>query len=284
MRQVFACPLHPLRSPQREAALSSMRGQSEEVVARKPRVRSARPRRLQRHWPRAARLLLLALGIALASAAGLAPTALGADSVYWTNIAGVRVADLDGTGTPVDLFADGGAPQGVALDPAAGKIYWASLLDGTIRVANLDGTGSPTSLFTGENFPLGVAIDPAAGKIYWTDSASSANHAGAIRVANLDGTGSPVSLFTGETDPRYLAVLRAPSGTSAPTVSGGGKAAQQLSCTEGGWAADVLGAFLYRAPASFAYRWQRDGSDIAGADQQTYTPPAAGSYTCRVTA
>ena len=87
-------------------------------MARKPRVRSARPRRLQRHWPRAARLLLLALGIALASAAGLAPTALGADSVYWTNIAGVRVADLDGTGTPVDLFADGGAPQGVALDPS----------------------------------------------------------------------------------------------------------------------------------------------------------------------
>ena len=53
MRQVFACPLHPLRSPQREAALSSMRGQSEEVVARALDGRSGRPyvfTKCERNW------------------------------------------------------------------------------------------------------------------------------------------------------------------------------------------------------------------------------------------
>ena len=34
-------------------------------------------------------------------------------------------------------------PCGIALDPAAGKIYWANWDTGEIRVANLDGTGTP---------------------------------------------------------------------------------------------------------------------------------------------
>jgi PKD domain len=46
----------------------------------------------------------------------------------------------------------------------------------------------------------------------------------------------------------------------------------------------LLEAFLYRAPASFAYQWKRNGSDIATGAAFTPTSTRAGDYTCIVTA
>jgi PKD domain len=167
----------------------------------------------------------------------------------------------------------------MAIDPVAGKIYWANLGGGTIRVGNLDGSGPAATLFSGESSPVGVAIDPVAGKIYWGGFGS-----GTIRVGNLDGSGPAATLFGSENGPTFPALLRAPAGTGGPTLSGGGEVGQQLSCSQGTWAGDLLGAFLYRAPRSFVYQWQVGGADIAGASQATYTPSQAGQYTCRVTA
>ena len=109
---------------------------------------------------------------------------------------GVRVGNLDGSGTASTLFGSEANPIGVAIDPAAGKIYWADLGSccsgpGTIRVGNLDGSGTASTLFGSEAGPAGVAIDPAANKIYWGNFGT-----GAIRVGNLDGTGTAADLFT----------------------------------------------------------------------------------------
>src|SRR5262249_31987241 len=155
--------------------------------------------------------------------------------------------------SPAILYTDtGSAPTGVAVDPAAGKIYWVDNGSGEIRVANLNGSGSPATLYTDTataDDPLGVAIDPAAGKIYWTETASAR-----IRVGNLDGTGSPSTLFTDPgTFPGFLALLRSPEAAGAPVLSGGSMTGSTLSCSQGTWAADLLGTFLYRAPASFTY-------------------------------
>jgi hypothetical protein len=79
-------------------------------------------------------------------------------------------------------------------------------------------------------------------------------------------------------------LLKAPAGAGAPSVSGSGQLGGQLSCSQGSWAADLLGAQLYRAPRSFSYQWQRGGADIPGATQSTYTPTDADSYSCRVSA
>jgi len=206
-----------------------------------------------------------------------------ANRIYWVNNGNdtIRVANLDGSGAAATLFAGESDPRGVAIDPAANRIYWADPGNNTIRVANLDGTGAAQTLFTevGGSGPVGVAIDPAGNRIYWANFSNST-----IRVANLDGSGAAANLFAGESAPRFPALLRTPLGAGAPVISGGGGIGQQLSCGQGAWAADLLGAFLFRAPRSFSHQWLRDGAAIPGATMSSFTPTEAGSYSCRVTA
>jgi DNA-binding beta-propeller fold protein YncE len=244
----------------------------------------------------------------------------GAGKLYWTTSTAVRVGNLDGTGAKT-LFASESLPLGIALDPAAGKIYWGSYSGFTIRVGNLDGTGVATTLFPGENYPTGLVIDPAAGKLYWTNETAGTIRVGnvngsgtpanlftgegsvgglaidpgagklywasyglsSVRVGNLDGTGA-TNLFTGENQPWFVAILRAPAAAGAPSLVGSGAAGLPLSCGTGTWAPDLVGGFVYRAPASVAYQWLKDGAEISGATTTVYTPFAPGSYSCRVTA
>jgi hypothetical protein len=106
---------------------------------------------------------------------------------------------VDGTlGSASTLFTESGNVCGVAVDPAAGKIYWAKCSTNEIRVGNLNGTGTPLTLFTdpGGSAPSGVAIDPANNKIYWTNQFSDE-----VRAGNLDGSGFAQSLFSGEDNP-----------------------------------------------------------------------------------
>lgn len=204
-----------------------------------------------------------------------------AGKLYWidTNTGAIRVGNLDGSGSPTTLFTDANNPVGLAFDSASGKLYWSDFNSGAIEVASAAGTGSPQNLFTGETYPFGVALDPTAGKIYWADYMPAG-----IRVANLDGTGSPKDLYTGEAIAYMPAILQAPAGTGVPQLSGGSSAGSTLTCSQGSWALDLLGAFLYRAPESLAYQWTLNGSAIAGATTSSYTASTAGSYTCRVTA
>jgi DNA-binding beta-propeller fold protein YncE len=209
--------------------------------------------------------------------------------IYWANTGNntISFANLDGSGGGGQLSTAGATvsfPQGVAIDPAAGRIYWANSANNTISFANLDGSGGGGQLSTAGatvSAPVGVAIDPAAGRIYWANQNNDT-----ISFANLDGTGGGQLSTAGATvsTPNFPALLRTPAGTGAPSVSGGGEVGQELSCSQGSWAADLLGSFLYRAPRSFARQWRVDGADIAGATQPTYTPTAPGDYSCRVTA
>jgi DNA-binding beta-propeller fold protein YncE len=149
------------------------------------------------------------LGLCVISAAAvvfLLPALAKADSIYWSTTSAIRTGNLNGSasGAATNVFTGEtgpAGPQGVAIDSAAGKIYWANFNTNSIRVGNLDGSGTATNLFTAESGPEGVAIDPAAGKIYWANATN-----GTIRVANLNGTGSPVNLFTGEGTPVGLAI------------------------------------------------------------------------------
>ncbi|HET6867791.1 MAG TPA: PQQ-binding-like beta-propeller repeat protein [Solirubrobacteraceae bacterium] len=199
--------------------------------------------------------------------------------IYWGSydLFTIRAGNLDGTGATT-LFSGENYPTQLAVDPAAGRIYWTNEFNGNVRAGNLDGTGA-TSLYTGEGEIGGVAIDPAAGKIYWPNW-----QVGTVRVGSLDGTAPAQSLYTGLTNPWMVALLHVPLGSGLPQVSGSTGVGQTLTCSPGTWAPDLLSAFLYRAPRSFAYQWTLGGVPIAGATANSVIVSSPGDYRCAVTA
>ncbi len=213
-----------------------------------------------------------------------------AGRIYWTNKEAntISFANLDGSGGGGDLSITGATlslPVGVAVDPAAGKIYWANYSPANkISFANLDGSGGGDLNTTGATVkgPEGVAIDAAAGRVYWANLGPPDT----ISYANLDGSGGGDLAITGVTvdGPAFPALLKTPGGTGAPVVTGGPKPGSPLSCSQGSWAPDLLGSFLYRVPQSFTYQWSRNGVAIAEATSSSIAASSVGNYRCQVTA
>jgi hypothetical protein len=143
------------------------------------------------------------LGVAIDSRTG---------TIYWANFGSsidycsgtltggntISYAKLDGSGggTLNTAGATVLGPDGVAVDPAAGRIYWANEYADKISYANLDGSGGADINTTGAtvNCPAGVAIDPAAGRVYWTNLDGDK-----ISYANLNGSGGGDLRTTGAT-------------------------------------------------------------------------------------
>jgi len=135
---------------------------------------------------------------------GWLPLVTGA-KLYWAdaNTQKIQRGNLDGSGTPEDLFDNAtdslGAPRGVALDLSAGMIYWSDTVTQKIQRGNLDGTGSPEDLFDnptdGVVGPHYIELDLTASKIYWADPNGST-----IQRGNMDGFGSIEILFDNATD------------------------------------------------------------------------------------
>jgi len=210
--------------------------------------------------------------------------------IYWANATGslpVSFARLDGTGggdlTPGTAIVS--EPYGIAIDPTAGRAYWANY-GGADRISfvNLDNSGggdfnTATALVHG---PIGVALDPSAGKLYW------ANYVGnKLSFARLDNSGGGGDLNAGGatvTAPDFPVLLEVPRRRLPPAISGGSVVGVRLACSRGVWAADIVAAFLYRAPQSFSHQWSRNGKNILGATGNSYKATAAGIYGCRVSA
>jgi DNA-binding beta-propeller fold protein YncE len=184
--------------------------------------------------PRRARIAATLCSLIAAALLFFASAAGAADRIYWSNDGccngsgsggGIAFANLDGSGGGSGNLNTGSAlvqrPMGLAIDSAAGRIYWANwgdVIDDpgqpdnehgtgmTIGWANLDGSGGGTLTVTGTatvTGPHGIAIDPVARKLYWTNVNNNT-----IDVSNLDGSGSAVLNTTGATvdQPRGLAI------------------------------------------------------------------------------
>ncbi len=235
----------------------------------------------------------LAAGGATANGADGVAIDPAAGRIYWannqSNTTPISYANLDssGGGNLTTTGATASGVEGVAIDAAAGRIYWANNQSNTtpISYANLNGSGGGNLPVTGAtpDSAFGVAIDPTAGRIYWVNEDSNTIP---ISYARLDGSGGGNLPVTGATPdiPGFPALLEAPSGTAAPSVKGGRTPGSKLSCSQGTWAPDLLGSFLYRAPQSFAYRWTRNGARIVGATSSKLRARSGGEYACRVTA
>jgi len=214
-----------------------------------------------------------------------------AGRIYWANLqnATISYANLDDSGGGGELNISGTTPEdvhGVTVDPTGGRVYWADFhlsdFSTTISFANLDGSGGGGELDLSGATPdgtVGLAIDPTEGRIYLGNLGSWQ-----ITYASLDGSGGGGQLnISGATSnqPRFMALLRAPSGTGAPQITGASSAGSVLTCSQGAWAPDVPGSFFYRAPHSLAYQWSRNGADIAGGTDASYTAFVQGDYRCR---
>ena len=94
--------------------------------------------------------------------------------IYWTNLRSgeIQRANLDGSN--VEVVVDGGGRPGrIALDPAAGKLYWTEVrtiwwTTGKIQRCDLDGSNLETLVVTGVEHPRGIALDLEGDQIYFT--------------------------------------------------------------------------------------------------------------------
>lgn len=132
---------------------------------------------------------------------------LAASKVYWlegwTSVPYVGRADLDFNNPNIvysSILLGSGFNRGLALDPAAGKMYFTDIDLGHIERADLDGTNE-SIIISGLDDVGYLDLDLVRGKIYWTERAGSSP--GSIRRANLDGTNIE-TLITGLTDPNGI--------------------------------------------------------------------------------
>ena len=220
-------------------------------------------------------------GVAIDRAAG---------KIYWANGHGsntISFALLDNSGHGGNISTAGATvstPEGVAIDSAHGRIYWANFGANVISYTRLDGTGGGDIGTAGASIsgPDGVAIDPAGGRIYWANNSSNS-----LSFANLDGSGGGGDLTTAgatPSDPSMPSLLEAPQGGGAPVISGGTVTPTVLTCSQGTWGQDDVGALLYQAPQSFSYTWMLNGVPVNGATSNSITAASAGNYACTVTA
>jgi hypothetical protein len=106
-------------------------------------------------------------------------------AMYWADSRSGKIfrANLDGTGV-ADVLANI-SPYGIAVDTAAGKVYWTERGDpDKIRRANLDGSQIEDLIVDDAlDWPFHIELDVSNGKMYWT-----CFYCQTIRRANLDGS------------------------------------------------------------------------------------------------
>jgi len=94
-------------------------------------------------------------------------------------------------------------PDGIALDVAAGHIYWTNMgvpkaNDGSIERADLDGGNRTTIVPKGGTFtPKQLQLERTSGKLYWCDREGMR-----VMRANLDGSNIETFVDTSQGDPR----------------------------------------------------------------------------------
>ena len=108
-----------------------------------------------------------------------------------------------------DLITGLSFPIDVAVDPAAGKLYWTNRGD-VLQRSNLD--GSSVESVTATSIGFGLAIDVAASKLYWTVQLLGAE---GIQRANFDGS-NVEDLLTGPPAPFGIALDASPGPEPVP--------------------------------------------------------------------
>ena len=144
--------------------------------------------------------------------------------IYWSqnglDQVDIRRARLDGTGSAAIIARTFTSTGGVAVDPAAGYLYYCEPVRRRIRRARLDGS-SPTVMVTGDAAGRCESVAVGDDHIYWTDAAAPR-----IRRAGKDGSSPETIISAGLRTPFFMAwgpaqpALRARAGTPRARILG----------------------------------------------------------------
>ncbi|HEU4939584.1 MAG TPA: hypothetical protein VFT39_24210 [Vicinamibacterales bacterium] len=123
--------------------------------------------------------------------------------LFFLDIRGGRVVSAAPDGSDVKVLVSGrtGIPDGIAVDPDGGHIYWtimgkAAADDGVIERSDLDGRHFTTIVPAGGTFtPKQLKLDPVHRKLYWSDREGMR-----VMRADLDGTHIETLIETGHGD------------------------------------------------------------------------------------
>jgi hypothetical protein len=120
--------------------------------------------------------------------------------LFLLDLSGGRVLSMDPDGSNRKIIAtDCPYPDGVAVDVAAGHVYWTNMgvpsrNDGSIERADLDGKNRRFIVAPGGTFtPKQLHLHKAAGKLYWSDREGMR-----VMRANLDGSQIETLVQTGD--------------------------------------------------------------------------------------
>jgi DNA-binding beta-propeller fold protein YncE len=144
------------------------------------------------------------------------PTAASVGRLYFLNAHARQVMSANTDGSDVQVVAKtGGSPDGIAVDKAAGRVYWTNMSTfrpgaadwrgggpggwearfgpGSLQRADLDGSNVTTVVPSGGTYrPKQMTIDLKVGKIYWSDREGMR-----VMRSNLDGSDVETLVETG---------------------------------------------------------------------------------------
>ena len=124
------------------------------------------------------------------TAASVDATPAVTQTLFYLDVGGkVMSTDVAKPSAHTLVASAGQGPDGIAVDPVAGYIYWTTMGvpaddDGTVMRAKLDGSQVTTLIKKGDTYtPKQMKLDVATSKMYWSDREGMR-----VMRANLDGT------------------------------------------------------------------------------------------------
>jgi len=123
--------------------------------------------------------------------------------LFFLDLSGGRIVSMDTDGQDRRTVLDGRKrwPDGIAVDPKAGHLYWTNMgiptaNDGSIERADLDGRNVRTIIPEGvTHTPKQLALELGTRKVYWSDREGMR-----VMRANLDGSRVETLVETGRGD------------------------------------------------------------------------------------
>lgn len=124
--------------------------------------------------------------------------------LFFLEISSGRMFSANPDGSDKKVIVTGGRiPDGIAVDTAAGHIYWTNMgipsrNDGSIERVDLDGGNRTTIVPEGGTFtPKQLHLEKESGKLYWSDREGMR-----VMRCNLDGSQIETLVDTSQGDPR----------------------------------------------------------------------------------